>query len=136
MQRGGPITGAPTQGVTERQRAEQALAQERSQMQALMNHIPDHAYFKDRDSRFIRVNKALAQLFGLSDPAQAVGKTDADFFTPEHARQAYEDEQLIIRTGRPVTKEERETWADRPDTWVSTARFVARIKAALRQAAS
>lgn len=108
--------------ITERRRAEEALAQERFLLQALMNHVPDHVYFKDRDSRIIRISKALAQLFGVSDPAQAVGKTDFDFFTEEHARQAYEDEQAIIRTGQPVTKEERETWAGRPDTWVSTTK--------------
>ena len=51
-----------------------------------------------------------------------MGKTDFDFFTPEHARQAFEDEQTIMRTGQPLTVEERETWADRPDTWVSTTK--------------
>ncbi len=91
-------------------------------MHTLMNFTPDFIYFKDRDSRFIRISRALAQLFGLSDPAQAVGKTDFDFFTQEHARQAYEDEQAVIRMGQPLTKEERETWADRPDTWVSTTK--------------
>jgi len=46
-------------------------------------------------------------LFAVGDPAQAVGRTDFDFFTNEHARQAFEDEQAIIRTGQPVSKEER-----------------------------
>jgi len=113
---------APVPGPGERQRAEEALAQEHALLQTLMNNIPDFIYFKDRDSRFIRISKALAQMFGLSDPAQAVGKTDFDFFTPEHARQAFEDEQTIMKTGQPLTVEERETWANRPDTWVSTTK--------------
>jgi PAS domain S-box-containing protein len=108
--------------ITERRRAEEALAQEQFLLQALMNNVPDHVYFKDRDSRLIRISKAQAQAFGVSDPAQAVGKTDFDFFTEEHARQAYEDEQAVMRTGQPVSKEERETWAGRPDTWVSTTK--------------
>ena len=108
--------------ITKRRAAQEALAQERILMQTLMNTIPDAIYFKDRDSRFIGISKALAQLFGLSDPAQAVGKTDRDFFTQEHAQQAYDDEQAIMRTGQPLTKEERETWPDRPDTWVSTTK--------------
>ena len=91
-------------------------------LQALMNHTSDFIYFKDRDSRFIRVNDAVARLHRLGDATQAVGKTDFDFFTQEHARQAYEDEQTVLRTGRSLTKEERETWADRPDTWVSTTK--------------
>jgi PAS domain S-box-containing protein len=117
-----PGAAKATQGLKERQRAEEALAQEQVLLQTFMNYTPDSIYFKDRDSRFIRISSALAHVFGLSDPADAVGKTDSDFFTQEHARQALQDEQAIIRTGQPLTKEERETWADRPDTWVSTTK--------------
>jgi PAS domain S-box-containing protein len=101
---------------------EDALAQERRLLQALMSSIPDHIYFKDRDSRFIRISDAQARAFGVADPAQAVGKRDFDYFTEEHARQAFEDEQRVILTGRSMTKEERETWPGRPDTWVSTTK--------------
>ena len=84
----------------ERTRMGEALAQEQYFMRALMDNLPDHIYFKDTHSRFIRISKSQSDRFGLSDPAQAVGKTDFDFFTEEHARPAYEDEQRIIRTGR------------------------------------
>lgn len=100
----------------------EALAYEQYLMQTLMDFTPDFVYFKDTHSRFIRISRAQARLFGLSDPAQAVGKTDHDFFTPEHARQALEDEQAIMRTGQHLTTEERETWPNRPDTWVSTTK--------------
>lgn len=86
--------------ITDRMQAEEALAREQYLMQALMDNIPDYIYFKDRESRFIRISKAHSQSFSLSDPVQALGKTDFDFFTEEHARQAYKDEQKIIRTGR------------------------------------
>ncbi len=110
--------------ITERKQTEEALAREQYLMQALMDHIPDHIYFKDRESRFTRINRGLAQWFGLSDPEQAVGKTDFDFFTEEHARQAYEDEQKILQTGQPLMSlEEKETWPDRPDTWVLTTKM-------------
>jgi PAS domain S-box-containing protein len=93
-----------------------------------MSTLPDHIYFKDRSGRFIRINKAHAKRFGLSDPKQAQGKTDFDFFTEEHAQQAYEDEQTIIRTGQPLSKEERETHPNHPDTWVSTVKLPLRDK--------
>jgi PAS domain S-box-containing protein len=114
--------------ITERKLAEKALAEEQYLMVALMNNIPDNIYFKDQASRFIRISKAQAQLFGLREPKQAVGKTDFDFFTEEHARQAYEDEQEIIRTGKPLIKEEKETWANRPDTWALTTKLPLRDK--------
>ena len=115
--------------ITALKRSEAALAYERFLLRALMDHVPDHVYFKDLDSRLIRISRAQARTFGLSDPAQAVGKTDFDFFTEEHARQAYDDEQSIIRTGQPLSKEERETWPDRPDTWVSTIKVPLRDEA-------
>ncbi|MCS7220115.1 MAG: response regulator [Anaerolineae bacterium] len=110
--------------ITERKQMEEALAREQHLLQVLMDNVPDHIYFKDRESRFIKINQSLAQWFGLSDPAQAIGKTDFDFFTEEHARQAYEDEQKILQTGQPLLGiEEKETWPDRPETWVLTSKM-------------
>jgi len=102
----------------------EALELEQYLMNALMDSIPDHIYFKDRESRFLRASRSQTDRFGLSDPADVIGKSDFDFFTEEHARPAYEDEQRIIRTGEPLLGlEERETWPDRPDTWVSTSKM-------------
>jgi PAS domain S-box-containing protein len=113
----------------ERKQAEEALAHEQYLMQTLMDNIPDHIYFKDRASRFIRTSKAHAQSFGLSEPAQMAGKTDFDFFTEEHARVAYEDEQRIIQTGQPLMNiEEKETRPSRPDTWALTTKMPLRDK--------
>ena len=109
--------------ITERKRVGEALVKEQNDMQAIMNYLPVKIYFKDLASRFIRINKSQTRLFGLSDPEQAIGKTDFDFFTKEHAQQAYEDEQTIIQTGQTLIKEERETWADHVATWVSTIKM-------------
>jgi len=114
--------------ITERKQAEEELALEQYLMHTLMDNLPDHIYFKDHASRFIRISKTLAQMFGLSDPAQAIGKTDFDFFTGEHAQQAFDDEQNIIRTGQMLSIEEKETHHDRPDTWVSTVKLPLRDK--------
>jgi PAS domain S-box-containing protein len=110
--------------VTDRTRAEEALRQEQFLVSTLMENIPDSIYFKDAASRFVRINRNMARLFGLSDPAQAVGKTDFDFFAPDHARAALETEREVMRTGQPaVDIEELETWPDRPDTWVSSTKM-------------
>ncbi len=102
----------------------EALELEQYLMNALMDSIPDHIYFKDRESRFLRASRSQTDHFRLSNPLDIIGKSDFDFFTEDHARPAYEDEQRIIRTGEPlVGLEERETWSDRPDTWVSTTKM-------------
>src|SRR5580658_1446813 len=71
-------------------------------LEILMNSLPDSIYFKDAASRFLRINQAMADRFGLVDPAAAVGKTDFDFFSEDHARQAYASEQHMMRTGQAV----------------------------------
>jgi two-component system, cell cycle sensor histidine kinase and response regulator CckA len=110
--------------ITVRKQAMEALAREQYLLNMLMDNIPDHIYFKDKESRFIRINKAHATRFGLGDPADAVGKTDFDFFTEQHAKRAYEDEQNIIRTSQPlIGAEEKETWPDGEETWVSTTKM-------------
>ncbi len=99
------------------------VAAERDLLQQLMDQSPDRIYFKDLQSRFIRVNKALASFFCVSDPAKLIGKTDFDVFSHEHAQQAFDDEQRIIRTGQPmVAKEEKETWPNGTITWCSSTK--------------
>ena len=99
------------------------LARERDFLHSLMDNLPDYIYFKDRASSFKRLNKAHARVFGLNDPRDAIGKTDFDFFTNEHAQQAFADEQEIIETGQPMLgKEEKETWPDGHVSWVLTTK--------------
>ena len=115
--------------ITERKRTEEALAQEQYLLQTLLDNLPDTIYFKDTDSRFIRISKSQVERFGLSEPAQVVGKTDFNFFTEEHARPAFEDEQRIMGTGQPlVGLEEKETWPDGSETWVTTTKMPLRDK--------
>ena len=107
-----------------------AFTQEQNLLHALMDTSPDHIYFKDTACRFIRINKATANKHGLHHPAEAIGKTDFDFFTDEHAKQAYADEQEILRSGQSlVGVEEKETWLDGRETWVSTTKVPIRDQA-------
>ena len=113
----------------ERKRIEEVLATEQFLMNMLMDNIPDHIYFKDKESRFITMNKSHATKFGLSDPAGTIGKTDFDFFDEQHAQTAFEDEQKIMKTGQPlIGLEEKETWPDGSVTWVITTKMPLRDK--------
>src|ERR1700730_18417429 len=110
--------------VSERSEMEDSLARERFLLKTLMDNLPDNIHFKDRESRFISANRAMAAWFGFIDPAYILGKTDADLFAPEHAQAALRDEQEILRTGQPlVNMEEKETWPDGRETWVSTSKL-------------
>ncbi len=112
-----------TRDISVYKQAEKALAKEQFLINALMNNLSDHVYFKDLQSKFIRNNKAHALSFGLDDPAKVIGKSDFDFFTEQAARQAFEDEQAIIRTGQPILKEEKLTRKDSSDAWFSAIKM-------------
>lgn len=93
-------------------------------LSALLDSLPDNVYFKDAHSRFLRVNRAMARYLGLVDPREAVGRSDSEFFAPEHAAEAMRDEREVMRTGQPlVGKDEREVWADGQVRWVSTTKL-------------
>jgi sigma-B regulation protein RsbU (phosphoserine phosphatase) len=70
-------------------------------LRLLMETITDRLYFKDLQSRFVRVNLAYAIWQGFTSPDELIGKTDFDLFRAEHANAALADEQEIIRTGEP-----------------------------------
>jgi len=110
--------------VTRRREAEDELQYERQMLHSLMDYVPDCIYFKDAESRFVRINRATARNVRVDDPADAVGRTDFDFFAKEHAQSAYDDEQRIMRTGEPiVSKDEHEKWADGVDRWVTSTKL-------------
>jgi len=93
-------------------------------IETLMDHVPANIYFKDMKSRFVRVNRSMANRLGCDHAADLIGKNDHDFFGSEHADQALEDERRIIATGQPIVGYvERETLPDGEEAWVLTTKM-------------
>lgn len=93
-------------------------------LKCMMDNMPDMIYFKDRESKFIMVNKATAQWQGGCLPEEMVGRSDFDSYSPEDARRMREDELRIMKTGEPLYGlEEGETWKDGSHAWVSTTKM-------------
>jgi PAS domain S-box-containing protein len=105
-------------------RALDSLRTKEALFNKLISSIPDRIYFKDRQSRFVQINDSMARRAGLKDASEAVGKTDFDIFTDQHAHQAFEDEQRIMSTGESlIGLDEKETWPDGRVTWASTTKI-------------
>ncbi len=90
----------------------------------LLDCLPDAVYFKDAKGRFLRINRVLADWYGLKDPARAVGKTEADFVPPGFAKATLENERRMIESGVPILdQEERVVGKDGKSHWVLTTRL-------------
>ncbi len=101
-----------------------ALRKTSAAFETVMTTATDRIFFKDRNSRFVRASQAILQHFGLAHFDQLKGKTDLDFFSPEHALVAAQDEEAIIRSGEPIlNKEEKEILSDGQVTWCSTSKL-------------
>jgi PAS domain S-box-containing protein len=99
------------------------LSRERLFLRALVDNMPDEIYFKDSESRFLNLNQSVAKNLGVATPAQAMGKTDSDFFPADQAREFRADEQKLMQSGEGmINKIEKRTSAGGKDTWTSTTK--------------
>ena len=109
--------------VSDQRNAEHQVEFEKYLLSTLLETVPDSVYFKDADSRFIRLSRSCAKKFGLDDPRHAIGKSDADFFSKEHARKALTDERRIMESGEAILAQiEHETYEGGHETWCSTTK--------------
>ncbi len=108
--------------VKRTQQLEQTNAQlnrDRFLLDTLVDKIPDAVFFKDLEGRFLKVNRAMALDAGIDDPADFVGKTDADIWQGKLPDESGEDERQIIATGVPIlNKEEKPVSANGKSRWV------------------
>jgi PAS domain S-box-containing protein len=66
----------------------------------------------------------MLKLFNLKKYKDLIGKSDFDFFDDEHAKPAYNDEQRVIKTGKPIIDlVEKEVKKDGTVSWVSTSKM-------------
>ncbi len=125
----GLITGLVgiSHDVTDLKVAEEKLAHEKKLLQLLMDNIPDLIYFKDKDSKFTRINEALAFFLGIDSPEEAIGKTDFDYFPEDQTEAVFNDEQEIFRSGAPIINHlEKVTPPGKSSVWISATKIPVR----------
>ena len=98
--------------ISDRKQAEEALATERNLLRTLFNVLPDYIYVKDLQGRFITCNERCARVMGAASPEEVIGRTDADFFSPEMAAVYRTDDEAAVRGVATIEKEECLTRAD------------------------
>jgi two-component system, sensor histidine kinase and response regulator len=78
---------------------------ERALLRTVIDNVPDFIYAKDVDGRFLVANIAVARNLGMT-PEQLLGKHDFDLFPHEVASSFHQDEQALIRYGKPLVDRE------------------------------
>ena len=106
----------------------ESLEKEKYYLDSLMDNMPDAIYFKDRESKFLRVSKYMVNKHLADHPGACVndliGKSDFDFADKQHATEAYLDEQEIQATKKPkIDYIEKETKDDGTECWVATTKL-------------
>jgi PAS domain S-box-containing protein len=111
------------EAMAQQKKVQEELDKERYFFQMLMNNVPERIYFKDKHSRFIAVNHAMAELFKLSDARDVIGKSDFDFFPPDEANRSLEDEQQVMTTGEAIIgRIKKKVMPDGRSYWVSNTK--------------
>ncbi len=91
--------------ITDRKRAEEALKDSEYLQKAILNSIPDLAWLKDVDGKYIAVNEAFAQWAG--HPSENIaGKTDFEFSSPELATTYRTHDLEVLKSGQRSVFEE------------------------------
>jgi len=75
------------------------LADANTRMSTILDNIPELAWVKDADGRFVAVNRALAAAKGFAEPAQMIGLTDHDVQPADRAN-AYRADDLAVMSSQ------------------------------------
>jgi PAS domain S-box-containing protein len=109
--------------ITEHRKIEEALRNEKALLDALLDNVPDSIYFKDRQSRHIRINRKEMLDLNITEMSQIFGKTDVDLWGEELGRRTMAEEQQLLETGVPIIGEiEKRQRADGSVIWTSTTK--------------
>ena len=105
-----------------------SLEKEKYYLDALMDNMPDAIYFKNKESKFLRVSKYMVSKHFPGNASASVkdliGKSDFDFTDKQHASDAYLDEKEIQETREPkIDYIEKEIAEDGKEKWVATTKL-------------
>jgi diguanylate cyclase (GGDEF)-like protein/PAS domain S-box-containing protein len=91
--------------ITERKQAEERISEVSRRQKAILDHIPNIAWLKDRKGRYVAVNDSFGKAFG-KEPKDLVGKNDYDIYPRERAVKYEKDSREAMATGARTYFEE------------------------------
>jgi diguanylate cyclase (GGDEF)-like protein/PAS domain S-box-containing protein len=108
-------------------RNQRAGFDERVSLQTLIDCLHDNLWVKDVESRFVICNKVTATRMGFAETADVIGKSDLELLPAELAQKFFDDEQKVIRSGRPLIDFEEYVYdSSGGKTWLLTTKVPVR----------
>ncbi|HEY3499744.1 MAG TPA: response regulator [Polyangiaceae bacterium] len=95
------------------------LAHERQLLHDLMDNVPDGIYFKDRQLRFLRANRAFSRLVGGGAPDALTGRRLGDLLPGSDTEVSEAEERRILSEGLPAQDVVREFQSSGMKHWLS-----------------
>ncbi|MDD3920915.1 MAG: diguanylate cyclase, partial [Eubacteriales bacterium] len=71
-------------------------------LSTIMDSTTDLAFAKDKNFRYICVSRAFADMAGIDDPKDIVGKTDYEVFESETAEKFRRDDTQLLESGKSI----------------------------------
>jgi PAS domain S-box-containing protein len=105
--------------ISERKLAQRTLERTLIVQKTILDNIPDMAWLKDKDGRFLAVNEAFEKASGVARET-LMGKTDFDYWPEELAQRYRFDDEEVMKTGERKRIEETLVHAKDNQVWVET----------------
>lgn len=88
--------------IEEAERHVEALLESQQMLQLVMDNIPQHVFWKDRNSVYLGCNRNFTEVAGVKNPHEIVGKTDYDLvWKKEEADLFRQYDARIMESGEP-----------------------------------
>lgn len=100
------------------------LAYEKFLFDSLLEKVPARVFFKDKESKFIKLSQSMVNKFGKNNYKEMIGMADADFFEPEFAQKTRNDELKIMDSRQGMLNFiENEKLADGREIWKTVSKI-------------
>ena len=115
--------------ITRAINAEEALDGEYNLLRAVVDNVPEQIYVHDTNGRYLLNNLYDAQVMGVNNPEEMIGKSDFDYYPAELAGMFHESEMGLIQSGESmVDMEGVMTRSDGRKHWILTTKKPLRDK--------
>ncbi len=102
---GTPICRVVISDISKRKQTEQALVESEEMFSQFLQHSPTYVFFKDKDTRAIRLSQNYENLLG-KPIKDVIGKNAYELFPPDLARSMTADDLRVLHEGKQVETEE------------------------------